>query len=886
MKKYSNGFIENYKEKIDKGEYIVGQEMYHELEKLISEMDDDRFIYDCTEADRRMDFMQSCIRLTKSPYFGKNMVLFDFQKALISALYGFYMADTGKFRFTRCLLLIGRKNTKSETSSALLLTDMCIGGTGRDIVCSSNDDNQADILYQACDTMRQMIDPKNEDTWKNQKGLRCIPNNNKIFKLSDRVKTKEGRNIDLAVVDECFTGDTEILTENGWVSFEMLSDNTKVAQWEDGIISFVNPIRLIKNHHEGNIIGTYIGKSGNVYTTPNHNLFYYNSYTDKYEFRKASDLPKSHYKIINHGVMGIRGSKLTSLEKLFIATQADGSFHYKQRQNKNTWTNSRVANGDMWHISFKKQRKYDRFVRLAEDAGIDFKELKVTTNGKRHFTYILPKGKNYKIFSEYFSIGDMNYDKANDFIDELIRWDGYETENYRYYSSVVKENVEFASAIAVLAGYVVRISVEHDERKNTFSDVYRLWMRRQEGYKGDRRTLSKKTRFDFSGDVYCVEVPSHKIVIKSDGYVTVCGNCHEMKDNVIVKSIEQSQSVKENPLLILITTDGFINDGFLDKELARARSILWDEIEDAQSIHYLPWLYTMDSISEVWDGNRDNKLWMKANPTLGMVKKWEYLEQQVDLARSSKEDRAFVLTKDFNIHQNSAESWLLEEDYAYDAPFDPSILYNAVAVAGVDLAETTDLCSASVFVMADDHHIYSLSKYWIPETKLQPKFSDADGGARYAIWQKDDMVRVDNHNYVDVRLVADWFYELYQKYHIRIYKCGYDVRFSSDFIQSMDYYGFDTEMVYQRPDVMSLPIKMLEADLRNHYIYGLNDMDKWCIGNASIKFDAKGYGLLVKIDNWASKRIDGAVSKAIAYEMYRRYQQDIRTAMSSWQIQE
>lgn len=563
MIRKTNGYIEAYWKEIQDGVVVVGQEIIQIMTTLLEDMEDPAYIYDTSDADRRIDFIQGCLRLTKSPYYDKPFILESFQKAFVSALYGFHMKD-GTQRFRRALFLVGRKNGKSELCSALLLADFFIGGQGRDIVCCSNDDTQAEILYQACDTMRQMVDPKNQDSWRNQKGLRCLYNNNRIFKISERIRNREGRNIDVAISDEG----------------------------------------------------------------------------------------------------------------------------------------------------------------------------------------------------------------------------------------------------------------------------------------------------------------------------------HELKEGSIIKAIEQSQSLKPNPKLICITTEGFVNDGWLSKELERDRRILWKELDDEAARRTLVWLYTMDSISEIWDGNRENRLWMKANPTLGKVKRYDYLEEQIAKARSSKEDRAFVITKDFNIHQNSAESWLLEEDYMYDAPFDPSILTNAIAVAGVDLAETTDLCSASVFVMADDRHIYSLSKYWIPETKLQPKFSDADGGARYAIWQKDDLVRVDNHNYVDVRLVADWFYELYQKYHIRLYKCGYDVRFSSDFIQSMDYYGFDTEMVYQRPDVMSLPIKMLEADLRNHYIYGLNDMDKWCIGNASIKFDAKGYGLLVKIDNWASKRIDGAVSKAIAYEMYRRYQQDIRTAMSSWHIQE
>lgn len=102
---------------------------------------------------------------------------------------------------------------------------------------------------------------------------------------------------------------------------------------------------------------------------------------------------------------------------------------------------------------------------------------------------------------------------------------------------------------------------------------------------------------------------------------------HEMKDNVIIKSIEQSQSLKPNPKLILITTEGFVNDGFLDEELIKARKILNGEDDSISAERYLPWLYTQDSEQEVWT---DENTWMKSNPTLGIVKRWDYLREQVD----------------------------------------------------------------------------------------------------------------------------------------------------------------------------------------------------------------------------------------------------------------
>ena len=539
MIKKSNGFLEEYYSACNRGEVLVGAELFTELENLMADLKNKNYIYDTRDADKRINFMEHCVRLTKSPFYGKPMQLLLFQKAFISALYGFKMKD-GTDRFQRALLLIARKNGKSELCSGLTLTEMIIGGKGLDIVCSSNDDNQASILTEAVDTMRKMIDPENVDTWRNQQNIKCLITDNKVFKLSDRTRNKEGRNIDIAIVDEV----------------------------------------------------------------------------------------------------------------------------------------------------------------------------------------------------------------------------------------------------------------------------------------------------------------------------------HEMKENVIVKSIEQSQSLKINPKLILITTEGFVNGGFLDDELTRARAILNHEVSDRASIRYLPWLYTQDSENEIWEGNRENKLWQKSNPSIGIIKRYNYLEQQVDLARQNKKDRVFVLSKDFNFKQSNSESWLKTEDYDYTETFDLEEFRNALCLCAVDIAETTDLSSAK--------RKYVHSMYFIPEGKLT-KNDDKSAGAKYEDWAAAGMLRICDGNYIDTSIIADWFFSLYEQYGFRPYKTGYDAKFANEFINRMERYSFDTESVWQRPEIMSQPINMVEADLKDRLIIGLNEIDRWCIANATLKVNSQGFGILEKIKGQVSRKIDGAVSLAILYETFRRY---------------
>jgi len=559
-----NSYLLEYRGRAETGEIVIGQELMTELDNLAEDMKYDRYTYDRSDALLRMDFMENCVRLTKSPYYNKPMVLMLWQKALIEAFYSFKFSESGLDRFKKLLLLIARKNTKSELSSALAEAELIVGNPGADIVASSNDDAQASIVYDAIDTMRQLIDPKDQDTKRNQRFILNKVNNTKIFKLSDRTKNKEGRNIDFAIIDET----------------------------------------------------------------------------------------------------------------------------------------------------------------------------------------------------------------------------------------------------------------------------------------------------------------------------------HEMKDNTIGKSIEQSQSLKENPKFINITTEGFVIDGYLDDELKKARAVISGEADDPASERFLPWLYTQDSESEVWNGNRTNRLWMKSNPTLGTVKKWDYLEEQVALARQSKSDRIFVLSKDYNIKQNAAESWLNLEDYDYESSYSLEEFRGSFALGAVDLAETTDLVSAKALLMKpDDPKKYVVSHYFIPESKLIES-DDKIAGAHYKEWAEAGLMTITEGNDVDLAIVADWFYSLYERYDIKLWKCGYDQRFSKDWLKRMEYYGWfktgnddssDLILILQNAQTLNNAIKLTESDFKHKLIYYDNhSVDKWCFGNAGLKVDNNGC-LIVKLE--PKKRIDGAVCLAILYEMYRRYRTDYKTVI-------
>lgn len=558
-KRLEDTWLFKYRDAIRTGEIIAGMDMITELDNLIEDFYDDQYVYNTFDADIRIDFIENCVKLTKSPFYGKPMILELFQKALIEAAYSFKMksldSDAWVDRFQEILLLITRKNGKTELIAALQLCELFLGTEGSDIVCSGTNDGTADLAYVAVDTMRLLIDPKSVDTWRNQKGIKCLINNNSIYKLSDSTRQKEGRNIDFAGIDE-------------------------------------------------------------------------------------------------------------------------------------------------------------------------------------------------------------------------------------------------------------------------------VW---------------------------------------------------SLEDDGIYKPIQQSTSTKEKFKIFMFGSEGFVNDGFLDVTLAAYRKIIYKEDTTEAAKRKLAWIYSQDSEAEVWETNADgiNPVWQKSNPAIGVIKKWTYLRDRVEEARTSKAARMFTLAKDFNFKVSDSEAWLMGENLEYSSVFDLDDFRGRICLGGVDLAETTDLCSAKILLMKpDDKTKYIHSMYWIPESKLLES-DDREAGAKYTEWARQGLIRIVEGNDVDGALVADWFYELYKEYKIRLYVCGYDQRYSKQFLKRMEEYGFDCEMIVQNRYVLSNPMRLLEADIRDGLVnYNDNPIDKWCLGNTSVQVWDTGHMMPIKIKGKAARRIDGTVSLINVYEVLKRYKSE------------
>ncbi|HHD2801087.1 terminase large subunit [Clostridium perfringens] len=346
----------------------------------------------------------------------------------------------------------------------------------------------------------------------------------------------------------------------------------------------------------------------------------------------------------------------------------------------------------------------------------------------------------------------------------------------------------------------------------------------------------------------------------------------EMKDDTTVMPIRQALSTQDEPLYFELTTEGFTQGGYLDDRLIDARKVLNGELERPR---WLIWLCTQDSEQEVW---QDESSWVKSNPGLGKIKKWSFLRNMIEEAKTSNSKRAFVLAKDFNIKQNGACAWLQAKDIENDLTFEIEELEGCIALGATDLSETTDLTNARVMVLKNTdkpgiHMKYMYTMYFIPESKLgQVSREDRE---KYKKWAKDGWLTICAGNEVDYSDVVAWYVSLYRKYNIRVFKAGYDRWNAKSFVSEMEDYGFDLEKIPQDVNNLSNPMKKLEADLKDNLVnYNQNPIDKWCLENVSIKIDELGRIMPVKVQDIKLRHIDGAVTMIICYAVLDRFKRD------------
>lgn len=294
---------------------------------------------------------------------------------------------------------------------------------------------------------------------------------------------------------------------------------------------------------------------------------------------------------------------------------------------------------------------------------------------------------------------------------------------------------------------------------------------------------------------------------------------HEAKTNRVYSVMKQSQAIREQPLAWLISTNGFVREAFFDDEYAEAKAIaMWED--GFQDYTVLPLLYELDSRDE-WT---DPAAWPKANPGLGKIKSIKTLAENVEEAKRKPSFLPTVLTKDFNIPENSAEIWLPYDAIQNRTTVPIEKLKASYAIGGCDLSSTTDLTCASLLIRKPNDPIYYvLQKYFLPKARIDEVEQANRREAPYQLWAKQGWLHICDGATVDFNDVTQWFVGMVNVHDIRPLWVCYDAALSGYWVPQMEEQGFDMERVRQGPFTWTYPMKQMGGAFAEHKVIYQNN---------------------------------------------------------------
>lgn len=321
----------------------------------------------------------------------------------------------------------------------------------------------------------------------------------------------------------CFSGDTEILTENGFVEFKMYDGITPVAQYniETQEISYVDPLdfRMIPNQK----VCVFENENTSLKLTPNHECIIQvqngKKYMKKVPFEELAGHGQSKYAWVNAGYYKYEKCWFIKddVTRLIACFVADGSYSASKTQIR---------------FGFTKKRKIERFRNLVDRLGVDYDE---KVQGKLKVTYFTISDFDYVCNMKRYCTADKTLLKPAMtelnplvYLEEASHWDGHVNHtNLITVSSTNRSTLDSMQIMAVQSGVRARLYKVKDERDNV-SDTWTLSynMNKKPLSRFESKDIDLRTHHNTNHNVYCVTVPEHNIVIRHNGKVSIQGNCN------------------------------------------------------------------------------------------------------------------------------------------------------------------------------------------------------------------------------------------------------------------------------------------------------------------------------------------------------------------------
>lgn len=197
-------YIIEYWEGIKSSKYIVSKRVYKQYESLINDINNpSKYIFDEAKANKPIEFIERFCKHSKGEWAGKPVILEPFQKAYISALFGFIEKETGLRRYRESMFYVSRKNGKSTMLSGIASYMMVADGEpGAEIYSCATKKDQAKIVFDETLNMIKQSPYLSKHIKKRKSDLYFPLTMSKFQPLGKNSDTLDGLNAHCVIMDE------------------------------------------------------------------------------------------------------------------------------------------------------------------------------------------------------------------------------------------------------------------------------------------------------------------------------------------------------------------------------------------------------------------------------------------------------------------------------------------------------------------------------------------------------------------------------------------------------------------------------------------------------------------------------------------------------------
>lgn len=249
-----------------------------------------------------------------------------------------------------------------------------------------------------------------------------------------------------------------------------------------------------------------------------------------------------------------------------------------------------------------------------------------------------------------------------------------------------------------------------------------------------RRLLDARMHHIQTHDGHCVFMPLSSESNKMDGlnvYSGLVDEIHAHPNSSVWDVLESAKGSRRQPLMRGITTAGFNRKGFGYEQRGYAIKVLERAVEDDS---FFAIIYTLDEEDiEHWD---DERLWIKANPNLGVSVKLDDLRDQCRKAKEMPSAKVEFLTKRLNIWTYAESLWMnMERWHQCRVDFDSLGPWSEAAeteldgmecFGGLDLASVEDMCALRLTFPLPDGRRRTIGRAYLPQAALERRLRRGD----------------------------------------------------------------------------------------------------------------------------------------------------------------